>query len=33
MPTTRDQGWVQIYAARPTVQLRNGSLMLRASDV
>ena len=33
MPQTRDQGWVEILARRPTVQLRNGSLMLRASDV
>lgn len=34
MPTTRDQGWIQVdsgdFTFRPTVQLRGGSLMLRA---
>lgn len=36
MPTTRDHGWVQISTSpfhNPTVQLRNGSLMLRAEKV
>lgn len=34
MPTTRDQGWVQIstgdFFNTPTIQLRSGLLMLRA---
>ncbi len=34
MPSSRDQGWVQVSTGwtnyRPTVQLRGGSLMLRA---